>query len=236
LASELAVARFSGWRASPEALAGPAAGADCPVGAARRSGPSLQLLTEGAVREALLTHLDGTLRGDEIDVAMYRIADRAVIESLLAAARRGVNVRLILDPNETRSTGALAGIPNQVVASELVSKSDGALRVRWYRTHGERFHSALVMVYERERAWLLAGSATLTGRSLGDFNLAADAAIGSDRGATLVRQVQDYFDTLWNNRAAQGMEYTADFPAFAESSQYEYWLYRLLEASGFSEF
>jgi PLD-like domain len=232
LGSELALARFSGWRGGA-ALAAPAA-AGC--AAAPAAAESVQLLTEGAVQEALLQHLEASDGGGGIDVAMYRIADRAVVEALLGAARRGVAVRLILDPNEGAGSGGAAGIPNQVVASELVSRSDGAIRVRWYRTHGERFHSALVMIYGPQRVWLLAGSANLTSRSLADLNLVADAAVDAPSGSALAQQALGYFDTLWSNRAAPGMEYTADFAVRADASQSDYWLYRLLEASGFSAF
>jgi hypothetical protein len=237
VSSELAIARFSGWRGSPAFFDEPPAG--CTPGrtaAARGEVMRMQLLTEGAVQEALLARLDASRSGDAIDVAMYRIADRAVAEALLAAARRRVAVRLILDPNEGATSGGLTGIPNQVVASELVSKSGGAIRVRWYRTHGERFHSALVVVYGSTHAWVLAGSATLTGRSLGDFNLVADAGVEDERGGSLAGQASGYFESLWSNRAGLGIEYTADFAAFADPSQFDYWLYRLMEASGFSTF
>jgi phosphatidylserine/phosphatidylglycerophosphate/cardiolipin synthase-like enzyme len=230
LASELALAHFSGWRGAPTLP--PAAG----CAAAPAPAESVQLLTEGAVQEALLQHLAASDGGDGVDVAMYRIADRAVVEALLGAARRGVAVRLILDPNDGAGSGGAAGIPNQVVASELVSRSSGAIRVRWYRTHGERFHSALVVIYGRQRLWLLAGSANLTSRSLDDLNLVADAAVAAPSGSALAQQALGYFDALWSNRAAPGMEYTADFDVRADPSQSDYWLYRLLEASGFSAF
>jgi hypothetical protein len=196
----------------------------------------VQLLTEGAIRAELLGQLDAAAPSDSIDVAALHLADRDVIESLLAAARRGVNVRLVLDPNETGSNGGTEGLPNQPVASELVSRSGGAIRVRWYRTHGERFHGALVMVYGRQRMWLTLGSAQLTRRSLDDYNLAANVAIELGGNAPLAQQALQYFDTLWANRAALGIEYTADFAAFADPAQSDYWLYRLLEGSGFTPF
>ena len=80
-----------------------------------------------------------------------------------------------------------SGIPNQPVASELVAASDGAIHVRWYRTHGEQFHTKLVMVYGPERFWLTLGSANLTRRNLGDYNLEANLAIES---AALARSRQ----------------------------------------------
>jgi hypothetical protein len=243
LESELQIARFSGWRGRAEAYAPGARGAprecttaeaalaELPEGRAR-----VQLLTEGAIRAALLTRLDATSASDSVDAALEYVADRGVIEALLAAARRGVSVRLILDPNEGATHGGVAGVPNQPVASELVSRSGGAIRVRWYRTHGERFHPALLLIYGPHRLWLVAGSAQLTRRDLEDYNLEADAAIELGRDAPLARQALEYFDSLWANRAPPGIEYTADFAVYADPAQSDYWLYRLMEASGLSAF
>jgi len=238
LESELAVARFSGWRGSAaDFTPPPGASGDCSAPAAPgEAGAGVQVLTEGATRAQLLTHLDAMAAGDAIDVAVFQLADRGVVDSLLAAARRGADVRLILDPNEGASTGGTAGLPNQPVASELVSRSDRAIRVRWYRTHGERFHGALVVTYGPQRVWMTLGSAQLTRRSLDDYNLEANVAIELARGAPLAQQVLEYFDTLWANHAALGIEYTADFAAYASAAQSDYWLYRALEGSGLAPF
>jgi len=250
LASELAVARFSGWRGRAEAFraaagAQPSQPAGCATAApaaltaadsASDSTARVQLLTEGAIRAELLARLDATQSGDLIAVAAYHLAERAVIESLLAAARRGVSVRLILDPNQAATSGGVSGLPNQTVASELVARSGGAIRLRWYRTHGERFNAALVMTYGARRAWLTLGSAQLTRRSLGDYNLEADVAVEVARGSPLAQQALQYFDTLWANRASLGIEYTADFAVFANPAQSDYWLGRLLEGAGLAPF
>src|SRR5262249_1019220 len=142
LRSELDVARFSGWTgrlSTPPSSVMPAA---AEVGTGR-----LEVITEGGIRSALLGKLQAAERGDNIDLAMFYIADRGIIQSLLAASRRGVNVRLILDPNKDSFGHARNGIPNQPAASDLVTASDGAIHVRWYRTHGEQFHTKLVMIY-----------------------------------------------------------------------------------------
>ena len=263
LESELDIARFSGWRkpdsfasaltALPRASAPPCASAPdppapTPVSATTATGTPavaelppdasarVQVLTEGALREALLARLDVAASSDSIDAALFHLADRGVIEALLEASRRGASVRLILDPNETASSGGMEGLPNQPVASELVSRSAGAIRVRWYRTHGERFHGALVLICRPRDAWLTAGSAQLTRRNLEDYNLEASVAIEVARDSPLAQQAHEYFDTLWGNRAALGIEYTADFAAFADPAQSDYWLYRLLEGAGFASF
>ena len=108
--------------------------------------------------------------------------------------------------------------------------------MRWYRTHRERFHPALLLIYGPHRLWLAAGSAQLTRRDLQDYNLEADATIELGRDAPLARQALEYFDSLWANRAPPGIEYTADFAVYADPAQSDYWLYRLMEASGLSAF
>ena len=239
LASELSVAGFSGWHGRAEAFSTPAAppaGPPCAAAASASGRASVQLLTEGATRDELLARLAQTGRSHAIDVAMYRLADRAVVEALLVAARRGASVRLLLDPNDSGASGGTSGLPNQPVAGELVSRSGGAIHVRWYRTHGEHFHSALVMIYDAQRVWLTLGSAQLTRRDLNDYDLEANAALELARSSPLAQQALSYFDTLWGNRAALGIEYSAGFAAFANPAQTDYWLYRLMEGTGFSPF
>ena len=92
------------------------------------------------------------------------------------------------------------------------------------------------MIYGRERLWLTLGSANLTRRSLSDYNLEANLAVELARAAPLAQQALGYFDTLWGNRAGLGIEYTADFAAFANPAQSDYWLCRLLEGAGFAAF
>ena len=232
LRSELEVARFSGWTGNLKA----AAALDPPAPADHMDGGRVKVLTEGGILTELLARLDTAERGDNIDIAMFYLSDRAVIESLLAASRRGVVVRLIMDPNKDAFGRTKTGIPNQPVASELVAASDGAIHVRWYRTHGEQFHTKLAMVYSPERFWLTVGSANLTRRNLADYNLEANVAIEMPRSARIAQQTITYFETLWTNKASLGIEYTADFGYYADPSQLHYWLYRVMEGTGVSTF
>jgi phosphatidylserine/phosphatidylglycerophosphate/cardiolipin synthase-like enzyme len=238
LASELDIARFSGWAGNldPPGLSPTVEAVSAQNELTSGHSARVRVLTEGAIRRALLEELDATSRGDSIDIAMLYLADRGVIESLLAAARRGVNVRLILDPNGEAFGQTKTGIPNQPAATELASASDGAVHVRWYRTHGEQFHSKLVMVYGPQRLWMTLGSASLTRRNLGDYNLEANVAIEVSRSSPLALQTLDYFETLWTNRASLGIEYTTDFAAHSDPAQSHYWLYRVMEGTGASTF
>ena len=196
----------------------------------------LKVVTEGGILTELLERIDAAQRGENIDIAMFYLADRAVIESLLGASRRGVGVRVIMDPNKDAFGHAKTGIPNQPVASELVAASDGAIHVRWYRTHGEQFHTKLAMIYSPDRFWLTVGSANFTRRNLADYNLEANLVVELPRSAPVTQQTLDYFETLWSNRASLGIEYTAEFGYYADPSQLHYWLYRVMEGTGASTF
>ena len=236
--SEVAIARFSGWTGvlgAPSKAAKPPfdeKSAD-PTGA--RSA-RVRVLTEGAIRDAVIDRIGAATREEAIDIAMFYLSDRAVVEALLAASHRGVPVRLILDPNKDAFGHEKSGVPNRPVASELVAASDGAIRVRWYRTHGEQFHTKLVVIYGRDRVWLTLGSANLTKRNINDYNLEANVVVEMNRGSNMAAQVLQYFDTLWSNRAPLGIEYTADFGVYADPSQVRYWQYRIMEATGLSTF
>jgi phosphatidylserine/phosphatidylglycerophosphate/cardiolipin synthase-like enzyme len=231
LASELALAHVAGWHGDPAGFALPAAAAASAPGTAQ-----VRAVSEGATQALLLERLNAAGKGEAIDIAAYYLADRAVIQALLAAAGRGAAVRVLLDPGPDTTADATAGIPNRPVAGELESRSGGAVRVRWYRTHDERFHPSLVMIYGAERLWFTLGSANLTRRSLDDYNLEANAAVEVARSSALATQLVGYFDTLWSNRAALGIEYSADYAVYADPSQAHYWLGRFMEASGISTF
>jgi phosphatidylserine/phosphatidylglycerophosphate/cardiolipin synthase-like enzyme len=196
----------------------------------------LAALTEGAILTALLDRIGAAGRGSSIDVAMFYLTQRDVIEALVEAAKRGAAVRVLLDPNKDAFGYEKSGLPNRPMVSELLAASDGAVRVRWYRTHGEQFHAKVVIIRDEIRMWMTLGSANLTRRNLTDYNLEANLAVETPVEGALAKEVQQWFDTLWNNRAQQGIEYTADAETYADPSQGRFWLYRLMEGTGLSTF
>lgn len=236
LDSELDIARFSGWQGKLDSGERSGATAVTPAFVESADVARVQVLTEGAVRDALLEEFARCRTGDEIDVAMFYLAEREVLEALRGAAQRGASVRLILDPNKDAFGRAKSGIPNRPVASELVTASDGAIRVRWYRTHGEQFHVKLVAIRGHGRFWSTLGSANLTRRNIDDYNLEANLAIEAGADSRVAQDVSEWFDVLWRNRAANGVEYTTDFGVYAEAGQVRYWTYRFMEATGLSTF
>jgi phosphatidylserine/phosphatidylglycerophosphate/cardiolipin synthase-like enzyme len=231
LASELALARDSGWSGGWKPPPPKAEAAPSPEKSAR-----VQVLTEGEIRAAILRNLAGTRVGDSIDIAMFYLSERTVIEVLLAAAKRGVAVRVILDPNKDAFGRTKNGIPNRSVATELAAASGGAIKVRWFRTHGEQFHAKLVSMRTASEFWFTLGSANLTRRNLDDFNLEANVAASVPLNSDIAAAIGAWYEALWTNHGPPELEYTAEFGAYADPSQGTYWLYRLMEAWGLSTF
>ena len=236
LESEFALAQFSGW-----------SGGGAMQSRAQRlierqdqglaSAPAAQIararvVSDAAISEQLVALIDSTGRHDSIEVAALYLCEREVVRAVMDAARRGAAVRLLLDPDKDGYGYDRSGLPNRVVASELVAGSDGAVRVRWYRTHGEQFSAGFILIRSARRTLLAVGTSDLSRRDLDGYNLAAELVVEvpPDFGPAL--EALAWFDTLWFNRAAGGIEYTSDADVYADASQLRYWQYRLLEATG----
>ncbi|HEX6636268.1 MAG TPA: phospholipase D-like domain-containing protein [Steroidobacteraceae bacterium] len=231
LESELALARAAGWNGNwelPELLA--------PAVVSPETTAQVQVLTEGEIGRAVVSNIAATRVGDGIDVAMFYLSERKVVRALIAAAKRGVAVRVILDPNKDAFGHTKNGIPNRSVATELGGAADGAIKVRWFRTHGEQFHSKLVAIRTANEFWFTLGSANLTRRNIGDFNLEANLAASVPLDSELAARITGWFESLWTNRPAPEPEYTAEFGAYADPAQSTYWLYRIMESTGLSTF
>ena len=228
--SELGIARFSGWQghilaSSPDAV---------PVDP--QNTVQLSFITEGSIREHLLNAIDATRNGDSVRIATFYLSDRKVIAALLAAARRNVTVQLILDPNRDAFGRQKDGVPNRPVANELVTASGERIQVRWYRTHGEQFHTKLALVTHGDRLIASLGSANLTRRNIGNYNLEANVEVEMSSTSPLAAQMQGYFERLWTNQGPAGTEYTADFGVYRDTDNSRYWRYRLMEATGLGTF
>ena len=191
----------------------------------------VRFLTEGKIRERILATLGSLQAGDSVDVAMFYLSDRGVIQGLREAARDGAVVRLILDPNKDAFGRQKGGIPNRQVAHELHAK-DGT-EVRWFDTHGEQFHTKLVIVKRRGEYTIFGGSANLTRRNLQDFNLEIDLEVVAQRGHPITHRVTEYFARIWNN---DGGEYTVPYDTYRDTSWIKKWIYRFQERTGLSSY
>ncbi len=193
----------------------------------------VQLLTEGKIKKSLLENIRNTESNDSIDIAMFYLSDREIVKSLLKSSERGVNIRLILDPNKDAFAREKNGIPNRQVAHELVEKSKGKIQVRWYDTKGEQFHTKMMIIRSNGKTIIYLGSANLTRRNIGDLNGEADFRVEAPQEAKISLEIYSYYERIWNN---EGADYTLDFSAYYDDSSIKYLIYLFQEGSGLSTF
>lgn len=205
----------------PAAAAAPAA-----------AGLRLQVLTERHVRDALLARVDAAGTGDRIDVSVFYLSHRPLVRALLAAQRRGVALRVLLDPNRDAFGREKNGIPNRPAAAELEA---AGVPVRWCDTHGEQCHAKLLLYVAADgRAELILGSANYTRRNLDGFNLETDVRLLGTIEDRALADAAAYFEDSWSNR--DGRRISLPYAAYADDSTWSRWLYRFGEASGLSTF
>ena len=232
--SELAVAEWSaGEVASVATCLRKIHGLLPEAGSAASVGPRVAWRSEGQIRETLLKELSQAGVGVQVDVALFYLSDRRVIEALKDAARRGASLRILLDPNKDAFGRVKNGIPNRPVAAELMALHDAhGLTVRWADTRGEQFHAKALRVLGGGRDLLFLGSGNWTNRNIGNSNLEANLLL---REAGPVGQNFDqYFEKVWANRG--GLEASLPYAAWADSGLLKRTFYRFQEWSGASTF
>lgn len=163
----------------------------------------VQYLTEKKILDALLDDIEQTTKGDSIQLAMFYLAEPDVIDALVEAANRNVEVRLILDPNENAFGNDKTGLPNRPVVHEMKEEADeNRLHVRWYNTVIGQFHTKTIMIEKKDELIVSAGAANFTERALKNYNLESNLRIKAPADSDLSAEMNDYFDRLWNNEDA----------------------------------
>ena len=199
---------------------------------AAKNEPQVQLLTEKAIYDAVLNSIQSSQKaGIEIDIAMFYLSERRIIEELIAAHQRGVKVRVLLDPNKDAFGRTKNGIPNRPVAAELHA---AGIDVRWCNTQGEQCHSKMLLKRDVYNSELILGSANFTARNLKNYNLESNLRVIGGRDAAVFVDAQHYFNTAWSNLA--GRQMSVDYAQYADESKLKYWTYRFLEWSGMATF
>ncbi len=192
----------------------------------------LQVLTEGRIRDALINSVESANAGDQLDVAVFYFSHRALVKAVIAAQQRGVQVRVLLDPNEDAFGRKKNGIPNRQVALEL---HQAGVPVRWCDTHGEQCHAKMMFKQATDgSAELIVGSANYTRRNLDDYNLESSARVLAQADASVMQQAGRYFEQSWGNTGSRRI--SVPYADYADDSRLRYWRYRFTEASGLSSF
>lgn len=225
LETEMAVARFSraatqhlNWAPAPRTP--------------QEKDASIRILTEGAIRDALIDTVESACPGDRLLINVFFFAHRRLIAAVLAARRRQVAMEVLLDPNKDAFGRTKGGIPNRQAAWELTR---AGIPVRWANTQGEQCHSKMLLLLRREGpAELILGSANFTRRNLDNLNLETDAQLTADADHPAIRGALTYFRRFWDN--VEGEHSSLPYGAYADHRYLRYWRYRLMEASGWSIF
>ena len=192
---------------------------------------TVQVVTEQAVEKAALAMINQAKTKDKLDMAMFYLSDREIIDALKSAQQRGVILRVLLDPNKDAFGREKNGIPNRPVAHEL---TQAGITVRWCDTHGEQCHAKWLMHRGADKTTMLLGSTNFTRRNLHNLNLETSVVLTGPANAVAFRRGQSWFDESWYN--LYGRHYSVDYENYADERLWPRLLYRTMEATGLSTF
>ena len=188
-------------------------------------------LTEQKINEELVSTFKDLVTGDSLMVAAFYLSKRDIIKSILKASRNGAQVRIILDPNVHGFGYDKNGTPNKPVARELLRKSNGKIKLRWYKTHGEQFHTKFNFIKYRDgTSKAILGNSNLTKKNLGGFNMETEFVVEADSDTPLIREMHDYYEMIWNND--DGNTYTTEYNDLKDESFRKMLNYRINEIIG----
>lgn len=194
--------------------------------------PRLRLLSEGAIKRALLAVIDDARADERLDIEVLYLSHRGVIAALVRAATKGVEVRVLLDPNHHAFGVSGSGIPNRQAANDLINAD---IQLRWSDTHGEQAHGKVLLRHAGKRsAHLLLGSANYTRRSLNDLNFEANLEWVANSDDAIIQGARAAFERHWHNTDTE--HYSTGPEVYLDASRWRYWQYRLMEASGWCTF
>ncbi|HSI67600.1 MAG TPA: phospholipase D-like domain-containing protein [Planococcus sp. (in: firmicutes)] len=203
LEAEEAVSRFSG-------------GPDFPrVEAEEQQGDyQVQYVTEKKVLDTLLSDIEKTEEGDSIHIGMFYISEGDAVEALTDAVNRGVEVRMVLDPNENAFGNEKTGLPNRPAVHEMLAETDDQIGVRWYNAVVGQYHAKTIMIKTDEESYISSGSTNFTERAFKNYNVESNIRIVAPNDSELVSEMDEYFDRIWNNEDAL---YTLDTEVYQDT-------------------
>jgi phosphatidylserine/phosphatidylglycerophosphate/cardiolipin synthase-like enzyme len=98
------------------------------------------------IRPLALGLIDGAVHA--LDLELFVLTDTGIVHALEAAALRGVEVRVLLDPSQPSSDPSYSAL------------RAAGIEVRWYRSHGELLHAKAIVA---DGTSILFGSANWSG-------------------------------------------------------------------------
>lgn len=194
---------------------------------------TIRIVTEQQIKQAVLESLSSSGAGGVVRLGMFYLAEREIVQALLAARMRGARVQVMLDPNKDAFGRSKNGIPARPVAAELHA---AGVEVRWCNTHGEQCHFKVLQVDEPAsgRSVVVLGSANFTRRNLENFNLESDVVVSMPLDTPLANELRNWFERLWRNEG--GCDFSVEYARYARNSMWMRWQYLVMEATGWSSF
>jgi cardiolipin synthase A/B len=160
---------------------------------------SVRYLRNGGLVNLLLNEINETEGGDSVDIATFMLSEIRIVEALVEASQRDVDIRIVLYQNIESFGRKQNGMPNTIVAEVLERSGKGEIDVRWYKTHGEQFHTKLAIVERNGYFTILLGSSNLTPKGGANYNMEADIGLRGLENITFVEDVRSYYERIWNN-------------------------------------
>ena len=192
----------------------------------------VRVVTERAVKTSALFMIDGASAGEQIDLATFYLSDQQVLRALERAHARGVELRVLLDPNKDAFGHDKRGIPNRPVAARL---NKAGISMRWVHTHGEQCHTKILLrAAASGEGMILLGSTNLTRRNLDDFNLETNVLVRTGVDADVFVDARNHFERLWGN--GPGKVFSAPYDRYANEAWIKRLDYRFGEATGISTY
>ena len=179
-------------------------------------GHRIEFLSEVRIKEKVLALLEGAEPGARVDLCVFYLSEKQVIQALVEATQRGVHTRVILDPSKDSFGRTKNGVPNRQSGRKLVK---GGVPVRWAHTHGEQCHVKMLYVENPDgTATLLLGSCNYTRRNMDNLNCEANVALTAPLDELNLARARETFDRWWHNE--QDKTFTADYEQFEDNSMW----------------
>lgn len=160
----------------------------------------VQFITEGKIGKALDIDIDSLQSGDSVIMGMYFLADHNVINKLIEASNRGVNIKIIFDRSKDAFGMSTNGVPNKPVAKKLLRDTDNKIEIKWYFTNGEQYHTKFLKIEKSNGEVIMnAGSANFIKKNIRGYIMDANLRVLTDKSSELNKHVNSYFTRLWNN-------------------------------------
>lgn len=193
---------------------------------------TVKLITEKKIKDNILEIVNSAGPDDILNIGLFYLSDRDIIEAFKEALDRGVELNMILDINQDAFGNEKNGVPNRPVADELMNH-DTQPNIRWYKSSGEQYHAKFIMLETADEVIFNGGSANFTRRNLDNYNLETNVVVTAPQGSEFTGEITAYYDRLWMN---DGAEYTLNYEEKAEASLFKTMMYRIQEFTGLSTF